>query len=187
MTAWPTGWREATLRASGIPVSQFALDVLSAWQQSTPTEAWTSNPLGMPARETGMPRALNTPYAVFTGMGAFIDTFKRFIKTKRGAGLLHTLISASRLSDAWREIHGLSWPANDTETDYPTVLLDMVEQTYRTKLMTKPAADRKSVGTALASPQVHEAVRLQGYALHDAAKHFNSGHEAIAAIIRRTS
>lgn len=185
MATWPDSWRENALRASGVPVTQFALDVLSAWRQSTPTEPWTNNPLGMAAKDTGKPRALNTPYAVFTSIGDFTTAFKRFMKSGNGTALLHQLISANSLASTWREIHALKWPANATETDYPAVLLDRMEEAYRSKLATKAASERKSAGTQQAPQVVKDAAKLQGMALHHAAKSFADGRQAIGYLVRR--
>lgn len=185
MPGWPDDWRQRVLRAAGIPVTQWALDVLSAWRKSTPTEPWTNNPLGYPFTGSKANRALNTPYAAFATIGNFADAMKRLLKSNRGTPLLHVLISADSLASAWREIHALKWPANLTETDYPSVLLDMVEETYRTKIQTTTKAQRRGTGSTMAAPAVHEATRAQGMALHHAATAFKDGREAIQFVIRR--
>lgn len=185
MAGWPDDWRQRVLRASGIPVSQFALDILSAWRKSTPMEPWTNNPLGYPYTGSKANSALNTPYAAFVTIGNFADAMKRLLKSNRGTALLHELISANSLASTWREIHALKWPASLTETDYPSVLLDMVEEQYRTKLQTTPKAERRGTGSTMASPAAHEATRNQGLALHHAATAFADGKTAISYIMRR--
>jgi hypothetical protein len=187
MAGWPEGWRERVLRQTGVPKTQFALDVLSAWRQSTPTEPWTNNPLGMPARGSNVPRALDTQYGAFVTINAFADAFKHAMKLPQNQNLVHVLIAADSLTAAWREIHGLGWPANATETDYPAVLLDMVEQAFRDKINAVAKRERKTAGTQLASPAQHADIRSQGYALHHAAKHFADGKKAIDFIVRRLS
>lgn|SRR5487761_129025 len=184
MAGWTQAWRERVLRAGGVPVTQYALDVLSAWRRSTPTEPWTNNPLGHPARGSGAPEALDTPYAMFPTINDFTAAMKRLLKSPAGKQLLHTLITSDSYATAWREIHALKWPANLTESDYPAVLLDMVEQTYRDKLSRTSKEKRKTAGTQQASPDVHMAVRQQGYALHDAMTSFGDGRKAIAHIVR---
>lgn len=184
---WPDGWRESTLRASGIPVTDWTLDVLSAWRKSTPVIPQTHNPLGMPARGTGHPAYLNTPYAAFSSPEAFRAAFKRFTASDAGRELYGALVNADSLSDAWRAIHGLPWPAKTTETDYPSALLDMLEDQYRAKLASRTKARRKTTGIVQASPDIHLAVRLQSRALHHAASTYSDAAQAIESIVRGLS
>lgn len=187
MAGWPDQWRERVLRASGIPVTQFALDALTAWQRSTPTEPWTNNPLGYPAQGGNPPSALGTPYGMFVTINQFVQAVKGVLKSRQGEQLQHELISAHSLSAVWREIHGLNWPANATESDYPSVLLDMVEESYRQTVRRKTGGKRRSAGTQLANHDVHEAVRAQAEALTHAVSHFTTGSAAIRSIVRRLS
>jgi len=184
MIGWPSGWREATLRAAGIPVSQFALDVLAAWQRSTPVVPATYNPLGMPAKGTSNVNYLKTPYALFSGVGSFTKAFATFASSNKGAELLHALTAAESLSDVYRAIHALGWPANKTETDYPSALLDMLEANYRAKLATRTVATRTTSGIVQAPPSVHAAVRQQAAVLHHAATQFSDASKAIRHIVR---
>lgn len=184
MIGWASGWREATLRASGVTVSQFALDVLSAWQKSTPVVPATNNPLGMPAKGTSNVPYLRTLYALFPGMGSFTAAMAAFLSTSKGAELRHALEAAESLSDAYRAIHALGWPANKTETDYPVVLLDMLEANYRAKLATRTAAKRQTSGIVSAPPAVHAAVRQQAIILHHAATQFSDASKAISHVVK---
>lgn len=187
MPQWPTGWQKTILTKAGIPATQFAIDVLSAWQKSTPTAAWTNNPLGMPYQGSGGNRALDTPYAMFHSMSAFGDSLARFMASTKGLAVKQVLTSGDSYSSAWREIHGLKWPASTTETDYPHCLLDKVESKYRAKLAAKTKTGRKSAGNQLASCETHEGMRAQAAALHHAATNFKTGTEAIRHIVRRLS
>lgn len=184
MIGWVSGWREATLRAAGIPVSQFALDVLTAWNRSTPVVPATYNPLGMPAKGTSNVSYLTTPYALFSGIGAFTTAMSKFLSTSKGAELAHALNAAESLSDAYRAIHALGWPATKTETDYPSALLDMLEEQYRAKMATRTPANRKTSGAVSAPPQVHAAVRQQARVLHTAATQFSDAAKAIGYIAK---
>lgn len=184
MTGWASGWQEATLRASGIPVSQFALDVLSAWRKSTPVIPPTNNPLGMPARGNNAAPYLNTLYAAFPSITAFATAFKRFTASSKGAELLHVLVMGESLTDAYRAIHALGWPANRTETDYPSALLDMVEAKYRSKLQTRDVKSRKTTGIVQAPADVHAAVKQQAAMMHHAASTINDTSKAIGYIMR---
>lgn len=172
------------MRAAGIPVSQFALDVLSAWQKSTPVVPATYNPLGMPARGTSNVQYLGTAYALFSGIGAFTKAMATFLASNKGADVRHALELSESLSDAYRAIHALGWPATKTETDYPSALLDMVEAQYRAKLATRTAANRKTTGTVQAPPAVHAAVRQQAAVLHHAATQFSDAAKAISYTVR---
>lgn len=187
MPAWPDDWRQRVLRASGVPVTQWALDVLAAWRRSTPVESWTNNPLGVPYHGSKANRALSTPYASFVTIGDFANAMKRLLKSNRGTALLHELISANNVAAAWREIHALKWPGNLTETDYPSAVLDMVEASYREKIQTSTKAQRRGTGSTMAAPALHEATRAQGLALHHAATAFSDGKQAIGYVMRRLS
>jgi hypothetical protein len=168
-----------------MPVSEFAVTVLTAWANSTPTQPWTNNPLGMPAHGNNVPRALNTPYALFPTMATFRDAFGRLLRTNRGASLADIVHAGDDLPAAWRAIHALGLPANQTETDYPASLLDMLEDDYRAKMATRPVAKRRTVGNGKARPEIHEAMRAQSYAVAYAARAFDNGSAAIAHIMRR--
>lgn len=172
------------MRAAGLPVSQFALDVLSAWNKSTPVVPATYNPLGMPAKGTSNVPYLGTPYALFSGIGAFTTAMSKFLASSKGAELRHTLDAGESLSDAYRAIHALGWPATKTETDYPSALLDMLEAQYRAKMATRAVADRKTTGTVQAPSAVHAAVRQQAAVLHHAATQFSDAAKAISYTVR---
>lgn len=187
MSDWPTGWREATLRASELPVTQFALDVLSAWRRSTNLPPASSNPLGMPAKGYGVPAYLTTAYGVFPGMPAFRKAFAGFLASNNGVELRHALELSEKYSDAWRAIHALKWPGNTLESEYPIVLLDMVEGEYRSKLQTREGKRRKTTGAVQAPADVHNAMRAQGRALHHAATTYSDARKAMAYIVKGLS
>ena len=185
MATWPTGWREELLRVSRIPKTQFALDVLLAWQRSTPTEPWTNNPLGLPKSRLATGKVVGTEFGTFATWYNFRSAFKAMLNTKRGIGALHALANAEKLSDAWREIHSLDLPGNKTETDYPVRLLDMIEEDYRSKVTKSDKGQVKTVGVTQASPDVHHAMRQQALAMTQAAQSFGHGRKAIEHVIRR--
>lgn len=184
MATWPTGWQQTTLRASGIPITQFALDVLNAWANSTPTEPWTNNPLGMPASPYMYAKALNTDYAAFPTMQDFRDTIKKYLVGGAGRAVQHALIMGESYSDAWREIHALNWPSNKTESEYPSALMDMVQAAYTSKMTNGNRAKPTTTGATHAPPDVHVAMRNQAMRLHHAATTFNSATDAIAHLMR---
>lgn len=184
MTEWPTSWREDLLRDAGIPVTQFALDVLNAWEKSTPTRPWTNNPLGFAANMTGMPPALNTPYAVFPSHGHFRSAFKQLIQSRPGSKFVTELFHDQSHSGAWRAISALGLPANDTETDYPAHLMDMVEAKYRKKLKPTAPSQRKSVGAGEPAVNPHHPVIVGAQRMHKVSQDFKSLNDAIRQITK---
>jgi hypothetical protein len=184
MAQWPTGWQHTTLRACGIPVTQFALDVLNAWQQSTPTAPWTGNPLGMPGSSAVSVLSPAGKYRTFITMRQFRDEFKRFLKSSKGKGIYEAILMGQSYSDAWREIHALCWPGNDTESEYPIKLMDMVEAAYTSKQEHKTRDIPKTSGQTHAPPDVHDAMRKQSHLLYQAAKHFSDASTGIAHIMK---
>lgn len=185
MNAWPTGWREHTLRGAGIEINQFALDVLHLWEQATPTDRWTNNPLGMPSHGYSAPRAMNSPYAAFPTMTAFYKAFRVAAHAKEGKPLHVMLSTSDKHSEAWRVIHSLKWPANDTETDYPATLLDKLTADAVAKLKVSPKSQRKTVGVAPDVKSQHQQVHAQTTAVHHAVNHINDASRAIEYIVRR--
>jgi hypothetical protein len=182
---WSDGWREATLNAADIEVTQFALDVLNYWQQATPTTPWTNNPLGMPSAGYGAPKALNTAYAAFPTMDAFRKAFSVAVHAGTGKPLLSALATQDKLTVAWRAIHGLKWPANLTETDYPATILDAVTDGSTPPVKTSKPSDRKTVGLAPKQTDVHAAIKAQGAALYHAANNISNATDAIRYITQR--
>lgn len=185
MSTWSDGWREALLTQAEIPVTQFALDVLSYWEKSTPTSTWTNNPLGMPSRGTDAPKALNTAYAAFPTMAAFRKAFTKAVHAGSGKPLYTALAAQDKLTVAWRAIHALSWPANSTETDYPSAILDAMDAASRAKLKVSDASDRKTVGLSQSQTDAHAMIRDQNQALHHAVSNISNASDAIGYVLRR--
>lgn len=145
---WPSAWREVTLRNLGLNISPRALTALSAWQLSTPVQPWTNNPLGMPAFGNGAPRALNTAYASFPTMDAFYKALVIALSHREGIAVKEHLANADDYGALWRSINALKWPANDTETDHPSRMLDLLELGYRESLQSVPPNKRRTAGIA---------------------------------------
>ena len=185
MTTWPDGWREALLSQAGIEVTQFALDVLNYWQQATPTAKWTNNPLGMPYTVGGAQRAFSTGYAAFPTMDAMRKAFATVAHAGHGAPILSALATQESLTVAWRAIHALNWPANQTETDYPATILDAVTDGSTAKLKISPKADRKTVGTSDTTTDVHSMISSQNDALHHAVNNISGATDAMGYVLRR--
>lgn len=146
MNKWPSGWIEALLTHAGIPITPFAVQVMTLWHKSTPTAPWTNNPLGAPWKDSGHPRALNTDYALFPTTHAFREYMKGVLSEGNNRVLREALTIHDSHAKAWRAISGLKWPAAKTETDWPSALLDAIEDKYRAKLQTTEPSQRKGSG-----------------------------------------
>jgi len=187
MSDWPTSWREALLRQCGIPVTRFALDVLSAWRKSTPLEPWTNNPLGMPVAGTRAPNVLGSGYAAFPGMDAFRSAFALFLVSPAGRPVFDALATQDKPSVAWRAAHALPWPAVKTETNWPAVILDLIPTASR------PLPDEDTSGTARTSGTIGVSgkSRSQGSAQVNASQQaliaLNAGTRALQGIIRKVT
>lgn len=185
MSTWPTGWRQHALRHADVPITQFALDVLHSWEQATPTDRWTNNPLGMPASGYSAQRAFASPYAAFPTMQEFYTAFRTAVHAGHGKPLLTALGAQDKYSVAWRAISQLNWPASKTETDYPTHLLDRVTEGLPKGWKTHKPEDRKTVGgTAHATTETRIAA-TQAAALHHASSNINDAARGIEYIVRR--
>lgn len=163
MPSWPPDWKLNTLGAAGVPATHQSLKVLSAWCRSTPLPPLSNNPLGMPAGSSGAPSYLSTRYAIFPSMAAFYKAFGAFARTSAGHVLAVALDDKGGYPVAWRAISALPWPAKDTETDYPAILLDLCSQSYRDSVDAVRAASRKTSGIAGTTdpnkPSVLQAMR----------------------------
>lgn len=183
MNKWPSGWIEALLTHAGIPITPFAVQVMTLWHKSTPTAPWTNNPLGAPWKDSGHPRALNTDYALFPTTHAFREYMKGVLSEGNNRVLRETLTIHDSHAKAWRAISGLKWPAAQTETDWPSALLDVIEDKYRATLQTAQQTDRKTAGHvtldntrgmsfgATQSPIVNATIRIR--AARNALQSFN--------------
>lgn len=187
MTQWPTGWREHTLRHADIPITDFAMEVLHLWEQATPTDRFTNNPLGMPARQYSMPRALNTEYAAFPTMQHFYDAFKKAAMSGRGSPLYTAIAVHGRHSSVWREIHKLEWPANKTETDYPSTILDSVPGAAPKEASGVRPEDRTTVGKSISGTSGRHPTIRHNEILYHAASNISDATKAMQYIARRVN
>lgn len=144
---WPDGWIPATLKNADLPVTDFTRRALSAWNMSTPTLPYTNNPLGMPNVPGKTSQLLRTGYAMFVTMPAFRQAFAEYLASSSGQAIYDALALDEKYSQVWRAVHSLQWPANTTETDWPSAVLDLTSESYRDSVasVTSPA-DRKTSG-----------------------------------------
>lgn len=144
---WPDGWRSAALTAAGLPVDDFTLSVMTSWQVSTPLHPYTNNPIGMPSVPGKYPQLMNTGYALFPTMTEFRNAFSDFLNSPYGRTVREALATQDKLAPAWRAIHALDWPANKTESDWPSALLDMMAEPVRNRLASvKDKSQRRTSG-----------------------------------------
>lgn len=158
--------------------------MLSAWADSTPVQPWTNNPLGMPVTYGIMPHPAGERYARFAQVESFRDAFKRFTKSSKGHAIADILMGGSGYSDAWREIHGLKWPSNATESEYPVKLMDVVTSAYASKVTKRNRPAPTTSGITHAPPDVHGAMRKQSLLLNQAANLFSGASDGIAHIMK---
>lgn len=145
---WPDGWMTATLTEAGLPVTDFTLSALGAWQRSTPILAYTNNPIGMPYKPGKSLQLMQTGYAMYVTMGKFRDAFADLVTSSAGRALHDAFALSEKYSEVWRAVSALKWPASSTETDYPSAVLDLTSQSYRDKVATVASpGDRKTSGT----------------------------------------
>lgn len=146
-SSWPDGWSTAALKSANLPVTDFTLKVMSAWNQSTPILPYTNNPLGMPAVKGKTLELMRTGYAMFVTTEHFRAAFSSFINSSAGQPVHDAMALGEKYPEIWRAIHALPWPAAKTETDWPSALLDLVSESYRAKLASVASpADRKTSG-----------------------------------------
>src|ERR1700749_1832122 len=186
MSTWPTGWRQHALRHAEVPITQFALDVLDLWEKATPRDRYTNNPLGAPAHGFNAPRALQGGYAQFPTMQAFYSAFKTAVHSGPGKPLLSALAASDSHSVAWRAINQLKWPANATETDYPSTVLDKIVDGVPKNWGTKKPSERRTVGVQGNTSAAQRNTAIQAAAFHHAAHRINDAAKAIDYIVRRT-
>lgn len=186
-TRWASNWRQTSLRHADVEVTQFAMDILAAWQKSTPTEPWTNNPVGIPAKGYGAPQALNTPYASFPTFQAFREAFRRAVHSHAGKPLLDALMSEGEHGKAWRTINALGWPASATESEYPAKVLDLAEGKYTATVKPKVERKNQSAGSQLPHKDVPQIFKDQARHLHEATAQLGFSSEALRQVIRRSN
>src|ERR1700749_525480 len=179
MSTWPTGWRQHALRHAEVPITQFALDALDLWEKATPTDRDTNNPLGAPAHGVNAPRALEGVYAQFPNMHAFYNAFKPAVHSGPGKPLLSALAASESHSVAWRAINQLKWPANATETDYPSTVLDKIVAGVPKNWGTKTPPERRTEGVPGTTSAAQGNSAIQAAALPHAAHRINDAAKAI--------
>lgn len=146
-SSWPDGWRSAVLMDAGLPVTGFTLKALQAWADSTPILTYTNNPLGMPYVQGSTAQLMRTGYAMFPTMAMMRDRFTKFVSSHTGAALHDAFALGEKYSEVWRAVHALKWPANTTETDWPSAVLDLTSESYRESVQSVASpADRKTSG-----------------------------------------
>lgn len=147
MYKWPDGWREALISDMGAQQTPFLMNVLQAWNDSTPIQPYTNNFLGMPYVQGVVPQLLNSGYGLFATTVDFRKRFVAFVNSGAGDKLRDALLTGDDLGPVWRAIHALNWPANATETDYPSKVLDLMTATVREKLQSTDPDARRTAGT----------------------------------------
>lgn len=179
MYKYPDGWREALISDLGLEPSDFLMSVFRYWQESTPLQPYVNNPFGMPYVSGVIPQLQNTGYALFRDMAQFRAAFVAFVKGGHGLALRKALVDATSFPAVYRAIHGLGWPGNATETDYPSGILDQMTEADRRKLQTTSPDQRKTAGMVAYTSAQNGAIGQLGVALGRAASSALSASNAL--------
>lgn len=162
--SWVSTWPQSALRAAGLEPTPFTVKVLQLWNKSTPTQPWTVNPIGIPAKGYTRRVVPQTSYALFNTYRDFSAAFAKALETPAGKTLRIHLESGESIAKLWRTIHEFGWPGADTESDYPALIHEWIGDQYRDMLNIPSAPVRKSSGataqTHLNNHRVMEAHRL---------------------------
>lgn len=185
MASWPSNWKAQALAALGVAVTPDALEVMAAWQKSTPLDSWTNNPLGMPAKLGKTASVPGTRYAMFGSITDFYTALSAFAKTPHGRSVVSALTGNAAPGPAWRAIAATQWPAGATETDWPSAVLDLAGEAYAASVSATPRAARRTAGKPRAGPAVHEAMRQQAQSIVQASAAFNDAKTAVRHLIGR--
>lgn len=177
---WPDGWIPALLDEAGIPYSDALRSVFLAWQQSTPLDPWTNNPLGMPAVTGKTAELMTTGYALFPTMGDMRAAFSDVLSSHAGTALHQSLALQDKVAPVYRAIHALPWPASRTETDWPAKVLDLIAQPTRDRLASvSDASQRKTSGTLSSPANIGQGLRVASNASIRAAASVENARRAI--------
>lgn len=182
MGDWPDGWREALIRDMGMERDDFLMLAFQKWQQSTPLQGYTNNPLGMPYKTGRYPQLLDSGYALFPTMRAFRAAFVEFLSTPEATRLVAALSVGQRWAPLYGAIHNLGWPASRTETDYPSAVLDMITGPVRGRLQSTATTDRKTSGIVGYTPASPSKSGMMGDAIRQSASTLMNAANAIRRI-----
>lgn len=140
-------WSRSALLAAGIEPTPYALKALTLWQKSTPLEAWTKNPIGLPAKGYSKRKIPGTDYALFLRTPDFNNAFVKALDGERDGQIRILLGEGSSTAKLWRAINSLQWPANTTENEWPREIYTWIGDEYRAKLGMKDPGPHKSSGS----------------------------------------
>lgn len=179
MYKYPDGWREALISDLGLEPSDFLMSVFRYWQESTPLQPYVNNPFGMPYVSGVTPELQNSGYALFRDMAQFRAAFVAFVNGGHGQAIRKALTDASSLPAVYRAVHGLGWPGNKTETDYPSGILDLMTDEDRSRLQTTSPDKRKTAGTIAYASAQNGSIGALGAVLGRAAASVMSASNAL--------
>jgi hypothetical protein len=182
---YPPNWITAALAAADLSITPGSLAIMRAWAKSTPISAYANNPIGMPAGTLGANPYAGTRYAAFTSMAGFYAAFASFMESYQGGRVHNAMLAQYPYGAAWREISNLNWPASQTETDYPSALLDLTTQAYRDSVKATPVPDRKTSGTVGTPSHVKRQVIEQARMTANAVLALNAADAALTYTLRR--
>jgi hypothetical protein len=169
MAVWASTWPLSALRAAGIEPTPYARRTLALWNKSTPTEPWTRNPIGIPAKGYGVRKVPNTEYALFLSQQEFNDAFVKAMSGEAGGRIPGLIQSGESPAKLWRAVNGLPWPAAKTEGEWPYLLYVEIGEEYRKKLGVKDPQPSRSSGShgynPMANMTMHQHMARMGEAI----------------------
>jgi hypothetical protein len=184
MVLWPIMWQQQALAALGVPDSDDTFAIMTAWQASTPLPPYSYNPLGMPAGSNGAKAYLGTPYAQFGSIGMFYAALKAFGSSYQGSQLAQVMRSDNPYPATWRAVSALKWPGSQTETDYPSALLDLTSQSYRASVNASTGSARKTSGMVTSPDAATTSALSQARAVNQATQAFADAKTQVSFLLR---
>lgn len=179
MPSHPPNWLASAVALLGATSIEQAPEILRAWAASTPLPPRANNPLGMPASARGAARWHGTSYASFETMDDFLNAFLDFSVSYAGGAIVKALRSDLPWRNTWAAVQSLGWPANATETDYPSAVLDNTGDSYRESIGAVAPEDRKTSGIVGGSAHATASV---GTIIGHLNNQVGSAHQAVSAM-----
>jgi hypothetical protein len=183
--SWPANWITAALESAGIDATPATMVTMRAWHKSTPVSSYSNNPIGMPAGTVGARPYVGTKYAAFVSMSQFYTAFASFMESYQGQQVKAAMLRTIPYGAVWRLVSQLGWPGSDTETDYPSRLLDLTDSAYRHSVQAAVAATRKTSGVISAPSHVKAEIIEQARMTTEAARALRGMANATPEIMRR--
>jgi hypothetical protein len=141
----------------------------------------------MPVAGTNAASVLGSQYAAFSGMDVFRYAFEALMSTPHGEALYNALAVTEKPSVAWRSIRSLNWPGNQTETNYPSAVLDLIPGQDRPIAGEDTSGEQRTSGLIGITASGQQYSKVQATATQDIGGVLLGGAKAIQGIIRKVT